>query len=328
VRIAVDAFNLETDRRGMGRIVRQTLRQMQANESADVVLVKRDSQPGSITPRELRALHADAVWYPWNAMRFAPHAPAIVTINDPFAFTYPHTNFIARLREQQPIRRAVREAGCILTISQWSARELQRLFGVAQDRLHVVLPAPDPFWHPVTPPAAPPYVLFVGGPDARKNTAMLCEAFDAAFHEGGAQLVVAGTLNAADEARVAKLRAPHRRVVPSDEELRELYSGALGVAVPSLAEGFGLPVVEAMACGVPVLAAAASALPEAAGDAAVLLPPLDVRAWTEALRRIVEDEPLRQTLRERGFARVARMDPRAYAIALLESARRLRASAR
>lgn len=328
LRLGVDAFNLAADRRGMGRLVRQTLERLERSAGVEVVEILRSPQHGAVMPRDLAALHLDAVWYPWNGMRFAPHAPAIVTINDPFAFTYPHRNLIARWREQAPIRRAIRQADCIFTISQWGARELQRLFGVPAERLHVVLPGVDAFWQPVAEPAHSPYMLFVAGPDERKNAGMLFEAYDAAFAGAGPELVVAGNVNAHDEARLKAMRAPHRRLTPSDEELRALYSGALAVLVPSLAEGFGLPVVEAMACGAPVIASNAGALPEAADEAAMLIAPDDVHAWSEALARIAADDAFRAQLRERGFARVRRLDAGATATALLESARLLRAGAR
>ena len=328
LRLGVDAFNLEADRRGMGRLVRQTLERLEHAADVEVFKILRRPESGAVTPRELAALHLDAVWYPWNGMRFAPRAPAIVTINDPFAFTYPHRNLVARWREQAPIRRAIRRADCIFTISQWGARELQRLFGVPAERLRVVLPGIDAFWQPAASTTQSPYMLFVAGPDERKNAAMLFEAYDAAFAGAGPELVVAGNLNAHDEARLNALRARHRRVAPSDEELRALYSGALAVLVPSLAEGFGLPVVEAMACGAPVIASNASALPEAAEDAAILIAPDDVRAWSEALARIAAGEALRAQLRERGFARVHRLDAGVTVTALLESARRLRAAVR
>lgn len=328
IRLGVDAFNLEADRRGMGRLVRQTLEELQRLQQAEVLLIKRTPGPNAIVPRDLRRLRLDAVWFPWNGMRFAPHAPSIVTINDPFAFTYPHRSAIARWREQSPIRRAIRRADCIFAISDWGASELRRLFGVRPERLRVVHPAVDAFWQPVAAAEQAPYVLFVAGPDARKNAGLLFDAYDAAFGERGPRLVVAGTLNAADERHFAAMLAPRDRVTPSDEELRTLYSGALAVAVPSLAEGFGLPVVEAMACGAPVLASDATALPEAADGAALLLPPRDVRAWSDALQRIAGEGALREQLRERGFDRVRRMTPSATASALLESARRLREAAR
>jgi glycosyltransferase involved in cell wall biosynthesis len=328
LRLGVDAFNLAADRRGMGRLVRRTLEQLRAEPETEIVLISRSSHGDSATPRDVRRLDLDAVWYPWNGMRFRPHARAIVTINDPFAFTYPHPEIVARWREQTPIRRAIRKADAIFTISEWGARELQRLFHVRDDRLRVVLPGADPFWHPVPAKFAVPYVLFVGGPDARKNAAMLFAAYDEAFAGGGPELIAAGTLGETDEARFATLRAPHRRVAPSDEELRELYSGAIAVAVPSTAEGFGLPVIEAMACGAPVLASDAAALPEAAGGAALLLPPSERQSWADALRRIAGDEQLRCDLRARGLERVKQLDAGGIARALLECVRRWREAAR
>jgi glycosyltransferase involved in cell wall biosynthesis len=328
MRLAVDAFNLAADRRGMGRIVRQVLESLDRLDTAETVLVFKRSAEGGITPRELRRARIDAVWYPWNAMRFRPRAPSIVTINDPFAFTYPARGFIARRREQSPIRRAIRKADRLFTISKWAAEELTRLFRVKPERIRVVTPAIEPFWHRVEIPSQIPYVLFVGGPDARKNAPLLFRAFDAAFAHNGPELVVAGTLSDRDEREFERMRAARRRVRPSDEQLRGLYSGALAVAVPSLAEGFGLPVLEAMACGAPVLASNATALPEAAGGAAMLVAASDETAWHDALRRIAEDADLRGTLRERGFQRVRAIDRDGYAKALLESAGQLRKGVR
>ncbi len=85
-----------------------------------------------------------------------------------------------------------------------------------------------------------------------------------------------------------------------DGDLPALYSGATAFCFPSLYEGFGMPVVEAMACGAPVLASNAASVPEAAGDAGLLLDPHDVEAWTEGLRRIVEDQELAARLRALG----------------------------
>jgi glycosyltransferase involved in cell wall biosynthesis len=325
--LAVDAFNLAADRRGMGRIVRQVLESLERLR-VDTVLVFRKNAGGGITPRELRARNVDAVWYPWNGMRFSPHAPSIVTINDPFAFTYPHRGFIARRREQAPIRRAIRKADVLFTISHWAADELRRVFHIDPARICVVTPAIEPFWHRVEIPSQRAYVLFVAGPDARKNAPLLFRAFDAAFAQSGPELVVAGTLSESDEREFDRMRAPRRRVRPSDEQLRGLYSGALAVAVPSLAEGFGLPVLEAMACGAPVIAANATALPEAAGGAALLVSATDEGAWRDALIRIAEDSALREQLRARGFQRIGAIDRDGYAKTLIESARRLRGAAR
>lgn len=324
MRLAVDAFNLAADRRGMGRIVRQVLESLGRIGGVEILPVFRRSGEGDgITPRRLVSEKVDAVWYPWNGMRFSPHAPAIVTINDPFAFTYAHRNFVARLREQSPIRRAARTADRVLAISEWGARELQRLLHVDTERLRVVTPAVEAFWQRVESPPHAPYVLFVAGPDSRKNALLFFAAFDAAFAQDGPELVVAGALEPRGERAFENMRSARRRMRPSDEELRMLYSGALAVAVPSAAEGFGLPVLEAMACGAPVIASNATALPEAAGGAALLVPPGEQSAWRDALRRIAAEPPLREDLRARGLRRIAAIDRDGYAKALIECVREL-----
>jgi glycosyltransferase involved in cell wall biosynthesis len=325
--LAVDAFNLATDRRGMGRYVRGALSGLQALGEADVRFVVRDRREAQdlavefdcpvIEPRDLRGTRADAVWFPWNGMRFDPHAPSIVTIHDPFAFTYPDKNLVARIREQTPIRRALRKAGAIATNSRWTAAELQRLFQTPAQRITVVPHAIEPFWHSVAPENRAPYVLLVAAPEERKNMRLLCGAFDAAFAGEEVELIVVGELRPADERAFRAMRAKRRHVAAGDTELRELYSGALAVAVPSLAEGYGITAIEAMACGAPVVAANAGALPETCAGAALLAAPDDRDAWRDALRRIRNDGALRARLKAAGSERVAQQDPLAPARAML-----------
>ena len=321
--LAVDAYNLAADRRGMGRYVRQVLGGLQTLGEYDVQLIVRNKRAAQaltqefsyplVEARRLRHARPAAVWYPWNGMRFDPHAPSIATIYDAFAFTFPHKNFIARRREQQPILRAVREATAITTISHWSAAELQTQLGIEAERITIAPPAIEPFWHPVPSERDSPYVLFVAGPDERKNARILFDAFEAAFEEDAVELIVAGELNPNDEAALARLHAKSSRARPDDAELRKLYAGALAVAVPSLAEGFGLPAIEAMACGAPVIASDATALPEACAGAAWLADPHDPIAWRDALRRIYVDAEARTLLRAAGLARAAAIDPLAPA---------------
>lgn len=336
MRVGVDAFNLAADRRGMGRYVRAILSGFAASAGVEPVLIVRNRRDApalrAAFPYEVvcasgvRSARVAAVWYPWNGMRFAPHAPSLVTIHDPFAFTFPARGFIARAREQRPILRAVRRANRIATVSRWSAGELARIFHLPVADITIAPNIVQPFWHPVQPPQRAPYVLFVAAADKRKNAALLFEAFDAVF--GTVELVVAGTLSRADLQRFASMRAPHRLVETDDAGLRELYSGALAVAVPSIAEGFGLPAIEAMACGAPVLAADAAALPEACEGAALLLAPNDPAAWSDALRRISSDARLRAVLHARGLERIARMDADAPIRTLRESLQRLSEGAR
>lgn len=297
-RVAVDAINLAADRRGMGRYVRGILADWEREPDLEVTLLERKDAARATRER------FDAVWYPWNGIRFPARARKVVTIYDAFAFTHPHRQFVARHREQSPIRRAAREADAILTISRWSADEIVRELGVPRDRIAIAEPAPDAFWQPVAREARPPFVLTVGGAEERKNAAMLRAAFAEAFPDGRVTLI-----------DTAEYR-------PSDAELRSLYANALCVAVPSSAEGYGLPAVEAMACGAPVLAADAAALPEACDGAAWLLPPHDARAWTEALRAMFADGTARDRLKARSLVRAQRIDRGAPARITLASLRR------
>jgi glycosyltransferase involved in cell wall biosynthesis len=337
VRVAVDAFNLVADRRGMGRYARTILTDFRERADLAITLLVRDPSHVPIlqnefgcaveTARAARTRRFDAVWYPWNGVRFELPAPKMVTVHDAFAFTHPAGDPIARWRERRPIRRALRIADRLATVSDWSANELARACAVDASRFSIIAPVPDPFWQPM--PAQPvlrPYVLFVGGPDERKNAVTLFGAFERAFPDGDVTLVVAGTLRDADEATLRDSNIVHDRVRPDDEHLRELYQHAYAVAIPSVAEGYGIMAVEAMACGAAVIAADAAALPESCDGAALLVPPLDRDAWSAALRRVIEDDALRADLRRRSLARAARIDRDAPANQTLRLLRELGAS--
>lgn len=324
--VGVDAYNLAADRRGMGRYVRRILRDWESVADLEVTLiVKRDADRAAVANgfsyrATTKTSGYDAVWFPWNAMRFDPHARSVLTLHDPFAFTLPHANFIARMREQRPIARGIKRADALACNSRWTAHASARVFGIDEARFTIVHPVPDAFWQPVAPANSDPYVLVVAGPDKRKNLGTLFSAFARAFPEGSVTLTIVGNLNEDDEFELDKAPFRYARIAPSDDELRALYSGATAVAIPSTAEGYGIMAVEAMACGAPVLASDATALPEACDNAALLVPPLDVQAWSHALARIVSDGDLRERLRTQSLARVARIDraaPAAQTLALL-----------
>lgn len=316
MRLAVDAWNLADDRRGMGRYVRRVLCDWSDDEALDLTLIVRKPAQQALLEEEFPfpvALVAneayDAVWYPWNAVRFdVPGARSTVLFHDAFAFTQPHRDFIARWREQSPIRRAMERADERATNSRWSASELARVFKRSTGDFTVISPVPDPFWQPVPERRPSLYVLVVAGPEERKNLPTLVRAFARAFPRRECELVIVGNVSAADGWLLERSAVRHERVRATDAELRILYSGALAVAVPSTAEGYGLMAVEAMACGAPVIASNSSALPEACDGAAILVPPNDVEAWAFALERVVHDGTLRETMREQSLARAARID--------------------
>ncbi len=316
MRLAVDAWNLVDDRRGMGRSVRRILTDWRDEPGLDITLIVRKPAHGDALREEFSyaveigvRTPFDAVWYPWNAIRFdVQGARSTVLFHDAFAFTMPHRDFIARWREQAPIRRAMERADARAVNSQWSASELARIFKRDVTDFTVIHPVPDPFWVPVEPARATPYVLVVAGPEERKNVPTLVRAFARAFARGECELVVVGNISANDAWMMDRSGIRFDRVRADDAALRRLYSGARAVAVPSIAEGYGIMAVEAMACGAPVIASNSAALPEACDDAAILVPPTDVDAWSFALERVVHDATLRQTMREQSLARAARID--------------------
>ena len=152
------------------------------------------------------------------------------------------------------------------------------------------------------------YLLAVASANPTKNLAALVQAFAALPREPGIRLVIAGGSNDAVFSRSARPRDEDDRIVRagavSDSELKSLYTHACAFVFPSLYEGFGLPPLEAMACGCPVLASEAASIPEVCGDAALYFSPRSVCAMTQAMQRILEDAPLRDELRARGQERV------------------------
>jgi glycosyltransferase involved in cell wall biosynthesis len=333
MRLGIDALNLRADERGMGRYVRRIIRDLTARPDWEITLFVRDpanaaayraiaGERAAIAPVAAARARGDfdAVWYPWNAWRFPSAAPALLTLNDDFAFRFPARDLVARLREQQPIRRGVRCAARIATISRWSRRELAQRFQLDENAIGILPLAPDPYFTPgdEPPPFAEPFVLFVGGGDRRKNLARLMRAFARAFTDGDVRLAIVGAVDAAASYPVTVIERA------GDEALRTLYRTARAVAVPSLAEGFGLVVAEAQASGAPVVAADAGAIREAGGDAARLADPLDVGAWSAALTDLVYDDDLNARLRAASALRWAAENRDAATAALVAMLHELR----
>jgi len=159
----------------------------------------------------------------------------------------------------------------------------------------------------------PPYVLHVGDLHERRNLPMVVEALLAARRGGAATLaaVFAGTDRGVGDAlcRMATQANQPDAVVMlgsvTERRLRALYRGAVALVYPSLYEGFGLPLIEAMASGTPVIASAVTSIPEVVGDGGLLLDPADTGAWTMAMLEVANDEHVRARLRAAGLRRAA-----------------------
>jgi glycosyltransferase involved in cell wall biosynthesis len=220
-------------------------------------------------------------------------------------------------------KRTAKRASRVVTISAHSAKDIVELYGVPRERIAIVSPAVGPEFYPVVDPALQAsvkarygirreaFVLSGGGTELRKNIVGLTEAFGRAprLRQNLNLVVVGGMERGADSIREAVRRARLEEAVifPGHVplgDLRVLYSSCALFVFPSLYEGFGMPVLEAMACGAPVVSSNAASLPEVVGDAALLVDPRDPEAWAQAMTWAVEDAGLREDLRKRGALRI------------------------
>jgi glycosyltransferase involved in cell wall biosynthesis len=250
----------------------------------------------------------------------------VLVVHDLAFEVYPRTAPQIDERWRRRFARAVRRCGAVIVPSVSAKGDLVALHGIPEDRVHAIPHGVDAEAFAAAPAEEltrvrarygirGPYVLFVGGLEPRKNVVALVRAFAASGIE--ASLVIAGgrvRWFPAEEARIfaeaRRLPEPVRsRVIltgyVSEPDKRALIAGALALAYPSLYEGFGFPVLEAMAAGTPVLTSNVSSLPEVAGEDALLVDPKDEHAIAEGLRRIVEDGALRERLIGPGRARAA-----------------------
>ena len=243
-------------------------------------------------PRTLRRLGA-ALTHTQYALPFRCPCPVVVTIHD-LSFEHGLMGRRDRLVFERVVPRAAREAARVLTVSERTKRDLVEHYGIPPERVVVTPNGVDPAFHPATQAAAArPYALAVGAIQERKNQ----RAALAAARDAGLELVVVGPVK--DERAAAELREGGARLegYVEVERLAELYRGAACLVQSSRYEGFGLPVVEAMASGTPVVTVPDPALVEVAGEAAVVVPEAELAA---GIRRAVEE---RDTLAAKGLER-------------------------
>jgi glycosyltransferase involved in cell wall biosynthesis len=231
---------------------------------------------------------------------------AVSTFHDLFVLTGEYSTPEFRRRFESQARDAAARSNLIITVSDFTGTQVQQLLGVDRSRIRVIP-------HGVHIPALPDttarrerIVLHVGAIQRRKNVSRLAKAFAALPPDW--RLVLAGSFGYGADEILREVEGNARVTVAgylSGEQLERLYARASIFAFPSLDEGFGMPVLEAMAWGLPVLTSDRSALPEVSGDAALLVDPLNVDAIAAGLVQLAENEDLRQELRARGFARAA-----------------------
>jgi glycosyltransferase involved in cell wall biosynthesis len=347
MRIGIDAGPMTRSRGGIGWHTYHLLHSLIELKPDDVEYVAY-VEPGTLrdlAEKEPWVLHPNLHWkevhrwmMPWQGRRDGLdlfHGPnfklrtrgrygGVVTIHDLWLDRFPQYSRKA-LGQAYSFRRTKRmalRAAKVITVSQYSARDIAELYGVPNDRIAVIYNGVSDAFQPGPHPAAldalrrrfgwgtAPYILFVGGADPRKNHETLVRAYASrlpALKEYTLVMVGRAEHRFGNIANTAAACGVSERVLCTGplnlDEMKVLYAHAEVFVLPSIYEGFGMPVLEAMACGTPVITSNTTSLPEVAGDAAALVDPWSVEGLADTLVRVMEDPMRRATLRARGFLR-------------------------
>jgi glycosyltransferase involved in cell wall biosynthesis len=271
-------------------------------------------------PRILRRKKIDLLHSPHFNIPLIRVCPTVVTIHDVIylACREDLPSLAGRMYYRAMMAAAVRRADRIITDSEYSKRDIQRFFKAKDDRLDVIYPGVDQSIRKNVDSVklcevksrlgiVSPYLIYTGIYKLRKNHAGLLQAFKTFVDRGGhAQLVIAGPMEDGEEMlrRLARDLGVADRVVftgfVDDRDLPALYSGASVYACPSLYEGFGFTVLEAMACGIPVVCSKETSLPEVAGAAALYADARNPQEFGNALYQVFSDQALRAMLVSKG----------------------------
>ncbi len=253
-----------------------------------------------------------------------PGAKSVTTIHDLTTLILPqyHLPHIQKMQAEK-FRFAQEQADAVIAVSENTKRDIVRLLGIEPERVHVVHEGVEPGLRPLSSEAIDPtltayglesqtYILHVGTIEPRKNLVRLVEAYHQ-VHQAMPQppkLVLVGRKGWFYDEVYAKVTVLNltRDVLffdtVADDELPAFYNGALLLVYPTLYEGFGLPALEAMACGTAVVAANTSSLPEVIGDAGLLINPTDTLALADAIVHLLEDPIRRAKLSQKGLIQV------------------------
>jgi glycosyltransferase involved in cell wall biosynthesis len=296
---------------GIGRFARHVLAGL---EYRPVELTSNPAAPldALALSRALRQLNHDDLFFSpgYNSPLFCP-APFVFTICDLSHIYCPeNSSLLIRLYYATVAKRACHRAAAILTISEFTRKQIVEWSGVSPEKVFNVQCGVDLAYRPEGESYGFPfpYLLCVSNRKRHKNEFRVVEAFARAVIPSEMRLVFTGRPTA-ELVECMERHRVHSRVdftgVVAEEKLPSLYRGAEALIFPSLYEGFGLPLVEAMACGTPVVTSNTTALPEVAGEAALLVDPTSVEQIAAAIEQLVSDTSLRIKLREKGLAQAA-----------------------
>ncbi len=274
-------------------------------------------------PADLLAGGADVFYCPDFVLPPVARARTVVTVHDLSYVVHPETHFPPLRRYLDTVvPRAVQRADLVFADSEQTREDLSRYLGVSGEKVRVVLSAAEPWFQPAVEERVAtvlqrhgidrPYLFSAGTIQPRKNLVTVFEALRQLVDRGRDLLLVHvgrpgwlyEPIYEALERSGVKNRV--RFLAVEDDELVALYSGAVSLVFPSLYEGFGIPCLEAMACGTPVIASHAGSLAEVVQDAGMKVEPLDAGAIVAGVERLLDDVAFRKDLIERGFAQAAR----------------------
>jgi alpha-1,3-rhamnosyl/mannosyltransferase len=265
------------------------------------------------------------IYHEPNFLAFKFNGPSVITVHDLSWIRFPHTHPAERVRAMNTyFEPGLRRASLILTDSEFVKRELMDVFGVKADHIRPVLLGVEPLFYPRTAEDTRTvlnrhnlvhgqYLLAVGTLEPRKNLQVALRAYMllpqqvrkhfplvlvgmSGWHTSELELQIAPLVSAGEIRQIGYLPR---------EELAMVSAGALTLIYPSIYEGFGLPPLEAMACGVPVIASEVSSLPEVVGDTGLLINPHDDEALAQAILKMITDNHFRQQLSQKALARSA-----------------------
>lgn len=275
-------------------------------------------------PRRAHAARVDLLHLTgFGAPRWRP-CPVLLTVHDLIGLLFPNNlPPISRFYWSHWLPRTIHWANQIIADSEHTKHDLIRLLGISAERVEVVYLGVDVVFRPLEDPVVLEFVrqkyklpsalvLYVGTIEPRKGLDTLISAYAALADDIPHHLVIAGKRGWYTEPLFRQVKSlglsqrVHFTDYVADEDLPALYNLADLFIYPSRYEGFGLPPLEAMACGVPVVCSDAASLPEVVGDAALLVPPDDVEALAATMRRVLENDALRAEMRTKGLERAKR----------------------
>lgn len=339
LRIGFEQTGLELDATGTARSIRRLGRELEADPAVDLVrLAQTGRQRAGTRGRVARGLRRELSYLPFELPRRAARlgldllhcpvalapvrsrVPVAITVHDVMALEHPEWFTAAnRLQQRMVLGPAARHAAVVLTPSEFSRQRAIEWLGLEPERVRVTPWGVDEVFSP-GPRSEDAlarlgvhgrYLLTVGALRPRKNLEGALAAFEALRSHDDLELVVAGGRGWDDAELLERLggspAAGRIRLTGrvSDEDLADLYRGTECFLFPSRYEGFGLPPLEAMACGAPVVSSDRSSMPEVVGGAALLVPPDDIAGWSSAVEDVLASPERRAELAERGRRRAA-----------------------